>query len=347
MDIQNLVKALSVYDVRKRILAPERYVKYDLFQNCFPELFASGGPFGNPAAGPATALMQKLLAGENISDDEMRSILGFTGAELDAAMKAADPVVKPVPEKLVLMTYDDATIDHYERACPVLEQYGGHANLMICEMEKGMRGENFADKSKFMTWEQIKELSDRGHEICNHSWHHSSEFSRKGPEFVLQEARGIEEKCREYGIPNPITFGYPIGRCTPEVEETLRAEGYLWGRGDYREVSPELKGNTLYDPHIDTPMCIPGVMFMDESSIISALNQARDGRVALTVYHDVAEQFGPMSYEDQVKCIYDNGGRCVTFRELMEYIDPNKAYEYTHTAAPLPDLGPGGPPPAE
>ena len=339
MDVQNLVKALSVYDVRKRILDPDRYVKYDLFQNCFPELYAGGGPFGNPAAAGATALMQRILAGETVPDEEMQTVLGFGNAELQAAMTAADPVVKPVPDRLVLMTYDDATIDHYERACPVLEQYGGKANLMVCEMEMSMKGYGFSDKTHFMTWEQIRELSDRGHEICNHSQHHLNEFSYNGPDYVRAEALAIEARCAEYGIPKPITFGYPMGRCTPEVEETLRELGYVWGRGDYRGVSPEMKGNALYDPHIDTPMCIPGVMFMDEASIKTALENATNGRVALTVFHEVQDVFpGAMSYEDTVKCIYDNGGRCITFRELMEYIDPEKAYAYTHTAPPLPEM---------
>ena len=340
MDVQSLVKALSIYDVQKRILDPYRYVKYDLFQNCFPELFAGGGPFGNPAAAGATVVMQKILAGESVSDDEMTAVLGFNNAELEAAKKAADPVIKPVPERLVLMTYDDATIDHYERACPVLEQYGGKANLMVCEMEKSMRdGAGFADKTRFMTWEQMKELSDRGHEICNHSLHHMNDFSYRGVDYVREEALAIEARCAEYGIPKPITFGYPMGRCTPEVEKTLRELGYLWGRGDYRAVTPEMKGNALYEPYIDTPMCIPGVMFMNEASIKAVLDQATGGRIALTVFHEVQDVFpGAMSYEDTVKCIYDNGGRCITFRELSEYVDPDKAYAYTHKAPPLPEM---------
>lgn len=340
MEIQNLVKALSLYDMQKRILEPERYVLFNLFQDCLPDLFAGNGPFGNGEKEKALPVLIRILAGEQIPDEEMRRVLGFTMDQLNAAKRAADPVIKPIPDGLVLMTFDDSTIDHYDRACPVLEQYGAHANLMTCEMERGMHGENFADKSKFMTWEQIKELSDRGHEICNHSWHHSPEFTRRGPEFVLQESRGIERRCEEYGIPKPITFGYPIGRCTPEVEAILRQEGYLWGRGDYREASPACMGSCTYDPYTVTPMCVPGVMFTDEASIQNALAQATGGRIALTVYHDVADQFGPLSYEDQVKCIYDNGGRCVTFRELLEYIDPNKAYEYTHRAEPLPEMGP-------
>ena len=31
-----------------------------------------------------------------------------------------------------------------------------------------------------------------------------------------------------------------------------------------------------------------------------------------------------------IKAIYDNDGKCITFRDLEEYVDPEKAYAYTH-----------------
>lgn len=337
MDVKNLVKAFQTRDVYARIMNPERYVNYSLFRNCFPELYG-GDMMPGGDADEKTALLCKMLAGENLDDNILMQYFAFTNAQLEAAMAEAEPVIKPIPEGLVLMTYDDATIDHYEKACPVLEQYGGRANLMVAEMEPSPRSKGFSDKSAYMTWQQIKELSDRGHEICNHSLHHRNDFSYGDDEQVLSEARGIEERCAEHGIPKPITFGYPLGRCTPRIEELLRSNGYLWGRGDLRQTHPAMLGQTLYEPHTDSPMVVPGAMITDEASIINALKGTVGGRIALTVYHDVNDKFFcPMPYEDQVKCIYDNGGRCVTFRELMEYIDPVKAYEYTHEAPELPE----------
>jgi hypothetical protein len=37
-----------------------------------------------------------------------------------------------------------------------------------------------------------------------------------------------------------------------------------------------------------------------------------------------------MTFEEQVALVYELGGRCITFRELAQYIDPVRAYAYTH-----------------
>jgi peptidoglycan-N-acetylglucosamine deacetylase len=75
-------------------------------------------------------------------------------------------------------------------------------------MEGGIFGRpGFADKTAFMTWEQIKELSDRGHEIVNHSWHHSMKFQTGADDYIMEEIHGIEKRCVQYGIPKPTCFG--------------------------------------------------------------------------------------------------------------------------------------------
>ena len=95
-----------------------------------------------------------------------------------------------------------------------------------------------------------------------------------------------------------------------------------------------LKGSAPYDPYLDTPMIVPNVAAMDEAGIKSLLD-ATDGtnKVLLMVKHQVdgsGPMAEPMLFEDQIRIIYENGGRCITFRDLEEYVDPEKAYTYTH-----------------
>ena len=349
MNVNDLAKALQTYDQKKRELEPGRYEALKDFRDYVPDLYlemgpppmgGDGKPSGKPTGGPPgmnenlSRIMRALLAGDGVDNDSMVRELGFSYDELAAAQKAADPVKKTIPRGMVLMTFDDSTIDHYTVACPVLEKYGGKAVLFTTEMAHPMGGgPGFEDKSRFMSWEQIKELSDRGHEIANHSWHHPVNLYTQSDEAVLEEVRGIDHRCAEYGIPKPITFGYPGGGCTRHMEELLRAEGYHWGRGELVGDEKRLKGTAPYDPYLDTPMIVPNVSAMDTQTIRSLLDATESGKVLLMVKHQVdgsGMMKEPMPFEEQIRAIYDNGGQCITFRDLEEYVDPEKAYTYTH-----------------
>lgn len=281
-----------------------------------------------------TNIMTALLKGESVDNSVMMQELGFTYDELMTTMKAADPVKKPIPKGLVLMTFDDSTIDHYTVAAPVLEKYGGKGVFFTTEMAHPMGGgPGFEDKTRFMSWEQIKELSDRGHEIANHSWHHPVNLYTMDDASILEEVRVIDQRCAEYGIPKPITFGYPGGGCTGHMEELIRAEGYRWGRGELKGEERQLLGSAPYDPYLDTPMIVPNVAAFSEEGIKNLIDATEGGKILLMVKHQVdcsGMMAEPMPFEDQIKAIYDNGGQCITFRELEEYIDPEKAYAYTH-----------------
>ena len=351
MTTLELAKALAKYDVKKRILEPARYEAMADFRDMLPGAYPEMGPppmdeegnikkDGHGAGGPPgmnenlSKIMKALLAGDAVENAVMVKELGFSYDELKAAIQANDPVKKPIPRGLVLMTFDDSTIDHYTVACPVLEQYGGKAVLFTTEMAHPMGGgPGFEDKTRFMTWEQIKELSDRGHEIANHSWHHPVNLYTQDDAAILEEVRGIDRRCAEYGIPKPITFGYPGGGCTRHMEEVLRAEGYRWGRGELTGPEKQMKGTAPYDPYLDTPMIVPNVAAMSAQGIKELLDATEGGKVLLMVKHQVdgsGPMAEPMPFEDQIKAIYDNGGKCITFRDLEEYVDPEKAYAYTH-----------------
>ena len=336
MSVKNLADAINNYEIQKKRLNPDTYVRMDVFRSFVPDWLSLG--MGPPSAGGGPdkqGLLCRILMGDRPSDEELQEVFGFNNAELDAALAASDPVIKPVPDKLVLMTFDDSTIDHYTIAAPLLEQYGGHGIFFTTEMKLSMNGTSFDDKTRYMTWEQIKELGERGHEIANHSLHHDLSFATSTPEEIRTSVVGLEEKCAEHGIPKPITIGYPGGMVTPESEKQLHDMGYLWGRGSMDQCSPRIVGDCLYDPHMTTPMVVPGVMSGSKDELVKQLNNATGGKVMLRVFHEVTP--GPLNlipFEEEVAAIYDNGGRCVTFRELMEYIDPVKAWDYIYPELP-------------
>ena len=75
--------------------------------------------------------------------------------------------VEPVPEKVVVLTFDDAVTSHFDVARPLLKEYGFGATFFISE------GFEFRDdKTNYLTWEQVTQLHNDGFEIGNHTRDH-------------------------------------------------------------------------------------------------------------------------------------------------------------------------------
>src|SRR5690348_15323007 len=71
-----------------------------------------------------------------------------------------------VPDKLVVLTFDDAVRSHYTTVAPLLERYGFGATFFVTEFPQPP----FSDTTLYMTWPQMAELSRRGFEVANHTW---------------------------------------------------------------------------------------------------------------------------------------------------------------------------------
>lgn len=345
MDARQLLKVHQQYIARKRMLEPERYIAMLEFRD------SCSGALDMPPLGPGrdpeaffqdllrvdarSALMKDFLSGAPLDPARLYDLLGVSLDEYELLLQVLNPIKQEVPEKLVLMTFDDATLDHIELAAPILEKYGGKGNFFVCEMEVGMHGgPGFSDKSRYMSWPQIKELADRGHDIVNHSLHHEFTYLSGDDAYANAEAAGIEDRCAQYGIQKPTVFGYPGGQCTARHETILCRRGYLWARGDMNGDAFHRAGTAHYDPLTDSPLAMPSfnnAPMMTPRRLAEVVCSATDGRIAIFAYHTVTgEDFVHMRFEDQVKQICDLGGRCITFSELSDYIDPIKAYEYTH-----------------
>lgn len=64
------------------------------------------------------------------------------------------------PERVVVLTFDDSVRSHATFVAPLLEKYGFGATFFIREFPP-----EFADKTKYMTWEQIRSLHDNHYTV--------------------------------------------------------------------------------------------------------------------------------------------------------------------------------------
>lgn len=78
---------------------------------------------------------------------------------------------KKLPDKAVLLTFDDAYKSFYESVFPLLKLYGYPCVLAVVSSWIDNPPDDPEYKHGFMTWEQIKELSESGFvEIASHSY---------------------------------------------------------------------------------------------------------------------------------------------------------------------------------
>ncbi len=134
----------------------------------------------------------------------------------------------PLPEKPIMLTFDDGTLSQYQNALPVLTEYGFKAVFFIMSVSIG--------KPRFVNKSQIAELSAKGHVIGAHTWDH-----KNVKKYALDDwGRQISQpkKLLESITGKPVVyFAYPFGVWSKEAVDRLNANRYvgafqLAGKGD-------------------------------------------------------------------------------------------------------------------
>lgn len=153
-----------------------------------------------------------------------------------------------LPEKPVVITFDDGNRDQYTNAFPILKKFGYTATFFIKINNVGTSG---------MKWSQIKELSSAGMTIGSHTVNHDNLalMSQKTLDYELKESKRILEK----NLNVPIKFlCYPGGMTSEKVVTATKNAGYLAAATTKHKVYQEIKNeNSVYlipRIHIDDEM---------------------------------------------------------------------------------------------
>ena len=112
-----------------------------------------------------------------------RPILVVLLFSLSSRLHLSLPAATPIPDKLVVLTFDDSSASHATVAAPLLKRYGFGATFFITE------GFTFkTNKRDYLTWAQIAELHRAGFEIGNHTRDHLSITEKNVPKLAEQLA---------------------------------------------------------------------------------------------------------------------------------------------------------------
>ncbi len=176
----------------------------------------------------------------------LAALLPLTCAPVSAAE------LLPIPNRIVVLTFDDSVKSHFTVVRPILKQHGFGATFFITE------GFDFAkNKQAYLTWEEIAQLHREGFEIGNHTKDHMGVTKESLPRLKEQLA-SINQQCSEHGIPQPISFAYPGNAFDVGALPILGAAGIQFARrGTEPELPYEAGSGIGYQPGLDHPLLIP------------------------------------------------------------------------------------------
>jgi len=124
---------------------------------------------------------------------------------------------KPLPEKPIVITFDDGRKDHFTIGAAELDKYGFKGVFYIMTVSLG--------RKNYMTRDDVKALSAKGHIIGSHTWDHHRVTGYQGDDWELQikkPKRQLEELTQK----QVTSFAYPNGVWNAAAADSLKANGF-------------------------------------------------------------------------------------------------------------------------
>jgi peptidoglycan/xylan/chitin deacetylase (PgdA/CDA1 family) len=125
-----------------------------------------------------------------------------------------------LPERPIVITFDDGYKDNFQNAFPILKKYNFKATFFVIPQKVGSSG--------YMSWEELEIMRDSGMEIQSHTFSHSHLNELKG-DFAFKEL-SESKKAIETKLNIPVYFiSWPYDIYNEELIMLAQKAGYLGG----------------------------------------------------------------------------------------------------------------------
>lgn len=127
---------------------------------------------------------------------------------------------KPVPEKSVLITFDDGYMDNYTNAFPILKEFNMNATIFVIS--------SYLDGKEYMAPSNVKEMSDYGIDIESHTVSHLR-LSELSYEQQVSELKNSKEALEKLTGKPVVSIAYPEGKYNDDTIKAVLDTGYSMG----------------------------------------------------------------------------------------------------------------------
>lgn len=124
-----------------------------------------------------------------------------------------------VPEKPVVLTFDDGYADTYSIVYPIMKEYGFPATVFINPGDIGTR----------LTWDQVREMHKNGITISNHGFQHIEMGQLSEVKQIENITKAQEALAKEVGIKDNPWFCYPYGDKNEFTDSASKKAGIKMG----------------------------------------------------------------------------------------------------------------------
>jgi autotransporter-associated beta strand protein len=233
---------------------------------------------------------------------------------------------KPIPDKLIVLTFDDGCASGYSVIAPILKPLGFGGTFYVCDFDSFK-----TRKDWYLTYRQMQAMAADGFEIGNHTVGHFG---------GLEAFLAMEDQMVANHVPKPTTVCWPIYQVAWDSCPELGKNGYTFGRGGH---------SRPYRPTVDNPFDVPSFSVTDGQSIetfISYVQKATQGRTVVITFHGVPDmEHGPVgtapaTFKLMMQYLKDNNYQVIAMRDLAKFIDPAKAAKLPPTANEVKDAPP-------
>lgn len=148
----------------------------------------------------------------------------------------------PLPEKPIMITFDDGYYNNYKIAFPLLKEYNMKAVISIIGRYTDLYSENNEENVSYshITWNEAQEMIDSGLvEIQNHSYNsHTTDKGRNGTkkkkgeseaayaEYIYSDIGKLQDEINQHLGYRPELFAYPFGSFCEASYEPLKQLGF-------------------------------------------------------------------------------------------------------------------------
>jgi len=227
-----------------------------------------------------------------------------------------------LPDKTVVLTFDDAVKSHVTFVAPALKERGFGATFFISQLWMN-------DPENFLSWEDVATIHEMGFEIGNHTWTHMGTSTPARAARLEGELALVEYKLRKVGVPKPISFAWPGNSFCIEGVQVLEKCGYQLARRGMQPEMPygRIEIGPLYEPERHHRLLIPttGDAYPDWTldHFKELVNTWKPGQPVILQFHGVPDITHPwvhtpperfIEYMDYLKA---EGFNVIAMRDLL------------------------------